>query len=37
MWENNDKNNYAAHKSKNIGQICNDIFSLKIRELAGMV
>ena len=37
MWENNDKNIYAAHKSKNVGQICNDRFSLKIRELAGMV
>lgn len=37
MWENNDKNNYVFLKSKNIGQICNDSFSLKIRELAGMV
>lgn len=37
MWEINDKNNYMLHKRNNIGQICNDSFSLKIRELAGMV
>ena len=35
MWENNDKNNYALHKNNQIGQICNDSFSLKIREVSG--
>ena len=34
MWENNDKINYNLHKQKNIGQIQNDEFSLKIREYA---
>ena len=37
MWENNDKKNYNLHKQHNVGQICNDNFSLKIRELAGMI
>ena len=37
MWESNDKNNYTLHKQNNIGQICNDNFSLKIRELAGNI
>lgn len=34
MWEANDKNNYNAHKSQNLGQICNDDFSNDIREYA---
>ena len=34
MWENNDKDNYNAHKSQNIGQICNDDFSKDIQEYA---
>ena len=37
MWESNDKKNYHLHKEHNVGQIYNDSFSLKIRELAGMV
>lgn len=34
MWEINDANNYISHKSQNLGQICNDIFSIKIKEIA---
>jgi hypothetical protein len=34
MWENNDKDNYNAHKSQNLGQICNDDFSKDIQEYA---
>ena len=37
MWENNDKKNYNLHKQHNVGQICNDSFSLKIRELSGIL
>jgi hypothetical protein len=37
MWETNDKNNYAIHKQHNMGQICNDSFSSKIRELAANI
>ena len=37
MWENNDKKNYNLHKQYNVGQICNDSFSLKIRELSGIL
>ena len=34
MWEYNDKNNYYNHTSHNIGQICNDEFSLDIIKYA---
>jgi hypothetical protein len=34
MWENNDKQNYAYHKQKNQGQICNDAFSIEITKYA---
>jgi hypothetical protein len=34
MWEEKDKHNYHIHKINNIGQICNDDFSLYIKSLA---
>jgi len=37
MWETNDKQNYTLHKQHNLGQICNDSFSLKIREFAANI
>ena len=33
-WEKNDKTNYSHHVERKMGQICNDMFSVKIRELA---
>lgn len=33
-WENNDKNNYNHHVAKQLGQISNDMFSIKIHEMA---
>ena len=33
-WENNDKNNYDRHVEGQVGQICTDMFSIKIREMA---
>ncbi|NCA21911.1 MAG: hypothetical protein EBS86_12335, partial [Crocinitomicaceae bacterium] len=34
MWEDNDKKNYLVHKNRNLGQICNDIFSAEIEKYA---
>lgn len=34
MWEQNDKHNYVNHLHHNLGQICNDEFSVDIRRYA---
>jgi hypothetical protein len=34
MWDQNDKQNYQNHVNNNLGQICNDEFSIDIRRYA---
>jgi len=34
MWENNDKNNYSFLSQRNLGQICEDDFSVDIETYA---
>ena len=34
MWESNDAKSYLNYQINNLGHICNDILSIKIRELA---
>lgn len=34
MWEEKDNSNYQAHKCNGLGQICNDLFSNEIRNIA---